>query len=453
MDRVLLTIFLDGSRKTFIDITKELGKYGFKVTPMTVRRRIGLLVKSGVIERFSVQLNPRKIGLPSTAFMELKVDPALVSEAQKGLSKMTEITELYTVSNEFNFIIKVMCQSSKELTKFVQRLSRTSFVREVKLHTISECTKQAGSAPKMTIVPEAKAYEADINGDGQPEVVLENPHVWITIEPHRGGRITEYFYKLTGNNHVFPTLGFLHDNFKEEEWGVFLPNQPYKCTREKSVGEYAKLSLSTILNGTQLKKVGVKKTITLHRDATDIDVEYEFTNLGESEEILTPWICNYANVGGKADAEDWFYASLEAGTYVEQFEPGYSGLFWKGLATGSGERNDPSGTKLPSMDALHVCKERIYFGWAAYHDTKTDELLGFLWDINDVYGIKRFFSTKYYSLELEFLPIRLKPKESKKYSFTFFISTGDWTIAHDKWSRKYWNLSTAAKVAEIRKVL
>ncbi len=432
IDRRILTILMNNGRISLIDIARELKELGFDVTVTTIRRRMEALVKKGIIRKFTVQLDARKVNFNYLALMEIKIDPSMLSLVARNLASMYEIIELYILEDESNIFAKVRCRSSEELVKFIEKLSSIPYIKDLKSRLVLRPVKEEDNF--IPLLKEARARIFDFDEDGIDEIVLENDKVLLSIKPNSGGRITDLVYKESGANEVYPTLGILFDNFVEEGWGVYLYNSKYDYKVKRISNGGLEIHLNTLLNGRYLKKIMLEKIISLDPREPVIDVKYKVTNLSEKTQRITLWVCNYLNIGGSVGSEDWMYLPVENGTFVEQFKPLYSGITWTTLYT---DKITEEYKQVYNRKHTQLSDEKITNGWAAYYDQVTKEILGVIWDLKEVALVKRFFSPSYYSIELIYTTKTLDPKESKEYGLMFIVGKGDWTSIYAKWVEKY----------------
>ena len=68
-----------------MQIGKELG-----ISEATVRYRIKKLTDSGIIKKFTILLDPKKIGYPTTGILMVKIAHGHFEKASKQISNLTE---------------------------------------------------------------------------------------------------------------------------------------------------------------------------------------------------------------------------------------------------------------------------------------------------------------------------------------------------------------------------
>jgi len=112
--KIIKGLQTDG-RKPIVRLAKEVG-----ANEATVRRRIGKLLKEGIIERFTVVLNYHKLGRVIKAFIGLRVQPAKLREIVDHLSKHPDIQVLYRTSGDTDIFAEVIFEKMEDLNKFLE---------------------------------------------------------------------------------------------------------------------------------------------------------------------------------------------------------------------------------------------------------------------------------------------------------------------------------------------
>ena len=143
-----------------------------------------------------------------------------------------------------------------------------------------------------------RIYEADKLNAGKPQLILENKHISVLLQPDIGGRI------LDVETDSFP---FLHRTYpKSVQFGAYteyggieecigspLRNQLWKMPWriEKGMGD---ITLS-VISPTRFSRVLLSKTLSLEPDAPILRIEYSFTNFDQQFNKFTfgihPEIC------------------------------------------------------------------------------------------------------------------------------------------------------------------
>ncbi|MGB3457944.1 MAG: winged helix-turn-helix transcriptional regulator, partial [Halobacteriota archaeon] len=75
IDKKIIEMLQEDSRKTFVEIAKELG-----VSDPTIHVRVKKLQEAGIIEKFTAVLAPAKVEMGVAAFIEINIKPNTIEE-------------------------------------------------------------------------------------------------------------------------------------------------------------------------------------------------------------------------------------------------------------------------------------------------------------------------------------------------------------------------------------
>ena len=84
--------------------------------------RVRKLDDKGVINGYSAQINPAKVGLPLLAFIQLHCDPGKCLLKTSSAEKYPEILEIHKLSGAHCTLLKVAVSSMEHLEAFNERL-------------------------------------------------------------------------------------------------------------------------------------------------------------------------------------------------------------------------------------------------------------------------------------------------------------------------------------------
>lgn len=117
IDKKLLAQLQENSKKT----NKELAlKLDLSVT--AVFERIKKLERSGVIEKYVALVRPEKIERSFTAFCQIKLvqhTKGNVIRFEKQVTELKEVLEVFHVSGEYDYILKVMVKDMEAYREFM----------------------------------------------------------------------------------------------------------------------------------------------------------------------------------------------------------------------------------------------------------------------------------------------------------------------------------------------
>ncbi|ASJ13460.1 MULTISPECIES: Lrp/AsnC family transcriptional regulator [Thermococcus] len=116
-DLRLLKELKENARENIASLSKKLG-----IPRTTVHYRIKKLVEEGVIEKFTVKPNYKKLDLGTTAFILARYEPdsgLSQREVAERIAALEGVYEVHIIAGEWDLLIKVRAPSSEEVGKIV----------------------------------------------------------------------------------------------------------------------------------------------------------------------------------------------------------------------------------------------------------------------------------------------------------------------------------------------
>ena len=113
-DEILMTLE-ENSRTPLREIAKKL-----KSSEGMVHHRIERMKKDGIIERFSIVVNPEKIGIELTVFIQLKISGPDLWRTMDELAARDEVRCVYTISGDYNTLLFCRFRDIKHLNEFLE---------------------------------------------------------------------------------------------------------------------------------------------------------------------------------------------------------------------------------------------------------------------------------------------------------------------------------------------
>ena len=111
LDARILTALSGDSRRSYADVASEVG-----LSTAAVHERVKKMVERGVIERFSLRVDPDRVGLRFTAFVAIRNDGGVhCREVAPRLRELPEVLELHSVAGEFDFLAKIRTTHARAL--------------------------------------------------------------------------------------------------------------------------------------------------------------------------------------------------------------------------------------------------------------------------------------------------------------------------------------------------
>ncbi|RLE50223.1 MAG: transcriptional regulator [Candidatus Methanomethylicota archaeon] len=125
-DLQLLFMLRENARTPFVKIAKVLG-----VSETAVRKRVKKLEAKGVIKRYTIEVDPKKIGFEIDALIGVDTKPEHFISVLEKLKEMKEVISLFTSSGDHMILAECWFKDSKELTEFVKNLRSVEGVTRI----------------------------------------------------------------------------------------------------------------------------------------------------------------------------------------------------------------------------------------------------------------------------------------------------------------------------------
>jgi DNA-binding Lrp family transcriptional regulator len=112
IDSKILSLLHENARMPVAEIGRTI-----TMTQPAVTERIRKLEEQGIIAGYKPVLSPKKLGKDVTAFVLFKTNNCL--DFQEFCSQSPDVIELYRISGEYNFMMKIITASMESLTAFL----------------------------------------------------------------------------------------------------------------------------------------------------------------------------------------------------------------------------------------------------------------------------------------------------------------------------------------------
>jgi Lrp/AsnC family transcriptional regulator for asnA, asnC and gidA len=122
----IINILRNNARIPYVRIAKNLG-----VTEAAVRKRIRKLESQGVILKYTIKTDLRKIGFEIHALIGMDTEPEHYLSTLEKLKEMTEVMGLQSCGGDHMIMIECWFRTTEELTKFNKQLESMKGVTRV----------------------------------------------------------------------------------------------------------------------------------------------------------------------------------------------------------------------------------------------------------------------------------------------------------------------------------
>jgi Lrp/AsnC family leucine-responsive transcriptional regulator len=117
IDKKLLDILKENSRLSFADLGRKIN-----LSPSAVRERVQKMEDIGVIKKYQIKIDNKKLGYELEAFILLKVFPGQLKHVLEKITSFPEIKEAHRITGNQNLHLKVVIKNQLFLQKLLDEL-------------------------------------------------------------------------------------------------------------------------------------------------------------------------------------------------------------------------------------------------------------------------------------------------------------------------------------------
>ncbi|MCL6003304.1 MAG: Lrp/AsnC family transcriptional regulator [Thermoplasmatales archaeon] len=138
IDLGIIGILLKDGSKNLSEIASIM-----KVGIATVHRRLKRLKDEGVVEGYTLLVNPKKLGLNVIAVVEMKIDAGSEPMVLKEVEKIEAITEIYKISGQFELSLKIKAFDLDNLNKVLNTIKGINGVQALNTNIVLEVIRDS----------------------------------------------------------------------------------------------------------------------------------------------------------------------------------------------------------------------------------------------------------------------------------------------------------------------
>ena len=142
IDRKILSELQRNGRASLQEISQAVG---LSSTPCWTR--IKRMEETGVIERYTVNLNAEALGLGETVMVQVTLDSHSDNTLEKFgeiLASIPEVVEAYLVSGEYDYLLRIAVKDTKDYERLLrEKLYRIKGIRHSKSNFVLRTLKKA----------------------------------------------------------------------------------------------------------------------------------------------------------------------------------------------------------------------------------------------------------------------------------------------------------------------
>ncbi len=113
-DRKIIEMLQENARRPFTDIAKELN-----VTETTIRKRVAELERTGVIKKYTIEVDPDKLGYKTVTILGIDVEPRHLLSAAQKISELPETKWVATSTGDHMIMCEVWTPNGEALMQLL----------------------------------------------------------------------------------------------------------------------------------------------------------------------------------------------------------------------------------------------------------------------------------------------------------------------------------------------
>ncbi|MDY6958751.1 MAG: Lrp/AsnC family transcriptional regulator [Halobacteriota archaeon] len=113
-DRKIIEALRENSRTPFTEIAQKLG-----VSESTIRNRVQALENDGVIKKYTILVDPSKMGYNTVSIVGLDVEPSMFLEAAKSMAEIDKVQYVATSTGDHMIMSEIWTRDGRELSVLI----------------------------------------------------------------------------------------------------------------------------------------------------------------------------------------------------------------------------------------------------------------------------------------------------------------------------------------------
>lgn len=145
-DRRILAVLQKDGRITNAELSERVN-----LSPSACHRRVERLEKEGIIAAYVALLDARRLGKPTTVFVEITLQgqaDELLDAFERAVARVPDVLECHLMAGTADYLIKIMAEDTEDFARIHrQHLARLPGVRQMQssfaLRTVVKTTAMA----------------------------------------------------------------------------------------------------------------------------------------------------------------------------------------------------------------------------------------------------------------------------------------------------------------------
>jgi len=133
----VLEEYLKDSRQSFREVARKIG-----IASGTVANRIKDLEETGIIKKYTTQLDYEKLGYELTAITEIIVSEGMMIEVGNNISEINNAINVYNVTGDSDILVMAKFRTRQELSDFTKTILKIPHVVRTKTQVVLNTIKE-----------------------------------------------------------------------------------------------------------------------------------------------------------------------------------------------------------------------------------------------------------------------------------------------------------------------
>lgn len=115
IDEQIINLLIENGRMSYVDIAKKVN-----LSRVAVKSRIESLENQGIIEGYTILINPQKISRIISVFFDIEVEPRYLYTVAEALKYNEYTTDIHVMSGKCNLHVHAVLEYDKNLELFIK---------------------------------------------------------------------------------------------------------------------------------------------------------------------------------------------------------------------------------------------------------------------------------------------------------------------------------------------
>jgi len=133
----VLKEYLKDSRQSFREVARKIS-----ISSGTVANRIKELEETGIIKKYTTQLDYEKLGYELTAITEIIVSEGMMIEVGNKISEINNAINVYNVTGDSDILVMAKFKTRQELSDFTKTILKMPHVVRTKTQVVLNTLKE-----------------------------------------------------------------------------------------------------------------------------------------------------------------------------------------------------------------------------------------------------------------------------------------------------------------------